>query len=502
MARKSIDFSQSLLKFQGSVPDRSEPKNPAVSARFRPFEDPKQSSPPQDDLANEKSLKHKYTQQNTLLARTNAMMQRKMNDMETRLVELSNENNKLKKSHTNRSVENKRQLEHKVEMIEGKLFEKFADILQLMKHLRWEEGLTANPQLDVLNEINRPITSTPIESEPTMGSPFGLIGPSGSMFGQNEGIPKSLHPEEVPDFSKDVTDSQVNQTFLDEEVTEYAKIDKFSTILEDKEPSETSKIADPDPVQAEIPKSPSPQISTSDWLAKANELIKENELSKSRKAKSSEWNENEKQKHHEQTVTNTQHEIPPKKVKHKGKALVVNTEFKGEIEQQQNLESKSPIIDLRSSREVSSEIEDIKEEPVGRPRRARKKVDYKPVPLRAKMRRESVKLLDAVGENVLINYAVSKRPTDEEVERKRRNDEEQNDSSTKRKPLSVLKDNVIRNSNPESKTVISPNAPILEQDKENQMDMSVFDFEEGGPRRRSVYVGKKTARRNRRQTMM
>ena len=51
--------------------------------------------------------------------------------------------------------------------------------------------------------------------------------------------------------------------------------------------------------------------------------------------------------------------------------------------------------------------------PPRRPSRNIKEVSYKPLSMRAKMRRESIKMLDAVGDNVLINYSTSSKRTNE-----------------------------------------------------------------------------------------
>ena len=59
-----------------------------------------------------------------------------------------------------------------------------------------------------------------------------------------------------------------------------------------------------------------------------------------------------------------------------------------------------PVVTARASSE---------ELPPRRPSRNRKEVSYKPLSMRAKMRRESIKMLDAVGDNVLINYSTSSK---------------------------------------------------------------------------------------------
>lgn len=117
---------------------------------------------------------------------------------------------------------------------------------------------------------------------------------------------------------------------------------------------------------------------------------------------------------------------------------------------------------------VKSPTPELKQEPVDspprRPTRARKEVSYKPLSLNAKMRRESVKMLDAVGENVLINYSVKKS------NQKDTNDNES--KSTKRKPLKNITNS--NNASKKRKSLATTPTPNLSSNS----DLSVFDFDE------------------------
>ncbi|RCK54896.1 hypothetical protein Cantr_04119 [Candida viswanathii] len=123
----------------------------------------------------------------------------------------------------------------------------------------------------------------------------------------------------------------------------------------------------------------------------------------------------------------------------------------------------------------SSEPEDIKtptppqlkqepssQSPPRRPTRARKEVSYKPLSLNAKMRRESVKMLDAVGENVLINYGVSKDGHEEEKKQ------------SKRRPLLNITN--TSNSNRKKRKSMAADTPVLSAQPNS--DLSIFDFDQ------------------------
>ncbi|EMG50754.1 hypothetical protein G210_1199 [Candida maltosa Xu316] len=98
-----------------------------------------------------------------------------------------------------------------------------------------------------------------------------------------------------------------------------------------------------------------------------------------------------------------------------------------------------------------------------RPTRARKEVSYKPLALNKKMRRESAKLVDAVGENALINYTVDSKKRKVEVK-----SEYPSQSTHKRKPLASLNTNTAST----TKTRKSVNL------KSSGSDLAIFDFQE------------------------
>ena len=115
--------------------------------------------------------------------------------------------------------------------------------------------------------------------------------------------------------------------------------------------------------------------------------------------------------------------------------------------------------------------------PPRRPSRNRKEVSYKPLSMRAKMRRESIKMLDAVGDNVLINYSTSsKKRTNESQQQQEPKDPEE--PQNKRKALSNI-----------TNTAKSTNKKRQSLDPFAQADLSIFDFQED-----------KKSQRNRRYT--
>ena len=91
------------------------------------------------------------------------------------------------------------------------------------------------------------------------------------------------------------------------------------------------------------------------------------------------------------------------------------------------------------------------------------------------MRRESIKMLDAVGDNVLINYTTNS---------KKRANESQQESKDQEKPQNKRK--ALSNITNTAKTT---NKKRQSLDGFDQADLSIFDFQED-----------KTSQRNRRYT--
>ena len=354
-----------------------------------------------------------------------------------------------------------------VTSIESNVMTNVNNILQLIQQSRITNGLPRNAQLDCLGQLERPETSTPLNS--TSSTPAFNIEESAVRESKtnNYGVPqyfKRKSPEEKEELSE-----------------------KFSTILEQLESDDLVTVANittttknEDRTTWELPPASSesklPLESTfnekisvlQEDLEQTNTKIMENPSSSSSSSSGSQINSDEpistlKLKSKTTKETKEKGKKPSSKTTKKSTSLV-------KTEEKPNTETVAtePVVTARASSE---------ELPPRRPSRNRKEVSYKPLSMRAKMRRESIKMLDAVGDNVLINYSTSsKKRTNESQQQQEPKDPEE--PQNKRKALSNI-----------TNTAKSTNKKHQSLDPFAQADLSIFDFQED-----------KKSQRNRRYT--
>lgn len=158
-----------------------------------------QSQPPREpdqkpkiDKEEVERMKQKYTVQNKSLAQQNSALSLKLSDMESKISDLINENMTLRKRKSLQDKDIKALLEKKLKTIESNFICKFDDLLLVFKDIRAKEGLSENPQLDILNEFTRPTTSTPMNdshNDLDFGNPIDVDAHKATLF-----LP-SLHNE-------------------------------------------------------------------------------------------------------------------------------------------------------------------------------------------------------------------------------------------------------------------------------------------------------------------
>ena len=570
MARKSIDFSQSLLQFQSQARIRNERQNRVSLPNInyggntnqshnnnanRPINTTRTEQNNTESCSNNKVspyalnnhksynesevelIRTKYILQNKSLARSNSVMLAKINEMETTVGDLINENMRLRKSSNNNGL--KGHLEEKMDLIESNIVEKVNEIFQYLKGIREKEGLMMNPQLDILNNINRPITSTPIDNDrcfPSFNFSFGrqreVDGEVREVSPRVDSTNDDRELETSTSFNIELAKSNspeicIDQTFIEESSVNNRRADKFSTIIEEKEPSDSSK--EMENIQEMLPKNTEKQwivLQKEDQLENNIELtilplesgkrvlgkhsvpeiinISDNDTDKPLESKRIRSKNTSKECLGSESSNHSQLQKASKKIQSIDTKLTPKTP--------QNAPKTPRSIDLTSIPKISestlgemkrqSSLKANSEEPdeISRPRRTRNVVDYKGVSLRAKMRRESAGFVDAVGENAMVNYGVVSRKTETPDNKRNSSRDPEPLKITQRKPLG----NVTNTSQPK-RLKLDKKEPIevFKDTTDQENVLSVFDFEdETKTRRESVYIGKRTAKRNRRHTLM
>ena len=405
----------------------------------------------------EDELIQTYVDQNRILAKRNAIYSTKITELENRLNQSNLENTRLRNT-----------LLSLVTSIESNVMNNFNNVLQLIQQSRITNGLPRNVQLDCLVQLIRPETSTPLNS--TTSTPA---------FDIEEKVVKETKTNNygVPQYFKKK---------LPEEKKE--SLENFSTILEQLESDDLVTIAsnsttttttnnedkttwDLPPVSSE---SKLPLESTfnekssvlQEDLGDVNTKLKEYPSSSSSSSSGSQINSDEP------ISTLKQKSKTAKESKEKGKKSANKPTKKSTslVKTEEKPDPETVVSEPPASTRASSE-----ELPPRRPSRNRKEVNYKPLSMRAKMRRESIKMLDAVGDNVLINYTTnSKKRANESQQESKDQEEPQN----KRKALSNI-----------TNTAKTTNKKRQSLDGFDQADLSIFDFQED-----------KTSQRNRRYT--
>lgn len=165
MARKSVDFTLSLERFQNH---RKEPE--------------KEKSPIEATTSLLSTSSSSLQNQNRQLARTNAAMAVRIQQLELNMSELVSENARLKAIAAN-AVEtnsshniNTGSLEKHIKGIESTLLTQFDQVFQTIKQLRKDYKLSDNSMLDVLAPYSHPVTSTPLSQELALNVLFPSFG--------------------------------------------------------------------------------------------------------------------------------------------------------------------------------------------------------------------------------------------------------------------------------------------------------------------------------------
>ncbi|KAK6465084.1 hypothetical protein DFJ63DRAFT_332519 [Scheffersomyces coipomensis] len=466
MARKSIDFTRSLLNFHREFNSREREKRQNLSldihgaTRSNLRKQPNHDKEDEDvevsevekmkDVVDQKvrdddayeSLKAKFTIQNNSLAKSNAVLTSKISDLEMKVGELINENMSLRKTKTLHDTASKQQLDETIGQVEKELTHKFDEIFQIFKKFRESEGLPINSQLEATTD--KPIIeSTPQPfSFPTTTSIF-------DSFDSETINKKTTDPIIVPDPQP--------QTIIDSEPEVIKPISKQNIDIPNPAITNRSNSVTERRKRQTISVFEDREQSADD-LNKAKQII-DQIIRRSQEA---------------ETVPVVTKQVSPEVANHK------------EADTDDFVTSKS----AESTPETANELERPR-----RPLRNRGEVNYKPLSLRGKMRRESTHLVDAVDENAYINYTIPTVKIESNNEKKRRT-LGPNEISNKRKPLGN-KTNTYNN-NTQSEKEPTPDAKPSSTFSTDQL--SVFDFEEF-PSSQSKYIGKrKGGKTNRRYT--
>lgn len=425
-----------------------------ITNNLPPSSSSSSSSSSKEINLGEDELIQTYVDQNRILAKRNAIYSAKITELENKLNQSNLENTRLRNM-----------LLSLVTSIESNVMTNVNNILQLIQQSRITNGLPRNAQLDCLGQLERPETSTPLNS--TSSTPAFNIEESAVRESKTNNYV-------VPQYFKRKSPEEKEES-----------LEKFSTILEQLESDDLVTVANTttttkneDRTTWELPPASSesklPLESTfnekssvlQEDLEQTNTKIMENPSSSS--SSGSQINSDEpistlKLKSKTTKETKEKGKKPSSKTTKKSTSLV-KTEEKSNTE----TVATEPAVTTRASSE---------ELPPRRPSRNRKEVSYKPLSMRAKMRRESIKMLDAVGDNVLINYSTSsKKRTNESQQQQEPKDPEE--PQNKRKALSNI-----------TNTAKSTNKKRQSLDPFAQADLSIFDFQED-----------KKSQRNRRYT--
>lgn len=373
--------------------------------------------------------------QNRILAQRNTIYSGKLTELENKLETSQLEITRLKNL-----------VSKLITSIESKITDEFQDVLQFIQNLRDENGLT---------KLNNEQNSLPTSSSSSSGDAFSI---------NKRGIITT--PSPAFNIERDVENSK---SYLSIEVPQYFKRKKDNESLKGTE-SKASERSSNFPIILEILESDSNEENDKNLplsKEKTESIVTETELipykvsignytslitNTSKEELSQDEKESQKSKQPKSSRRKTM--IPTT-------SSSVESKYTSESENIQIIEPnvRSPTPEIKKEPMVS---------PSRRPTRARKEVSYKPVSLNAKMRRESAKLLDAVGENVLINYAVNKSKSESTANNN--NEPKPN----KRKPLKNITN--TNNSTKKRKSMVNI-ASSSNFNTDADLDLSVFDFD-------------------------
>ncbi|RLV90380.1 hypothetical protein JA1_004617 [Spathaspora sp. JA1] len=405
--------------------------------------------------------------QNRLLARRNAMIMSKLKELELENVELSKQINSLKRTTT--PPPTKQAFHETLSIIENKTFSSFNELLSCFQKIRSDEGLPVNDQLGILSDvISRPITSTPVEVGRNGMGTFPAFDITSHDPLLNYFKPKE--DEEVTTSSNNNKYKDISIIFEDNESIEMASESTDLNIVEPEHNLLKERQLNSEQPEKVVPKLKSPceikkdiQEENHEENVNSSKSEKPSSTRKPKKVKSTKLKSQEIQQQQQEEATE------------KESVVTTTTKATTKVTASKNKSSKS---DFQPLIEVKVEAEN--DGATRRSRRSRKPIDYKPLSMRDKMRRESVAMVDAVGPDVLINYTqkpVSRGSSAGSSSSKRKSQTPEVAERKKRKPLTELTTN-------KGATTKLGKDSINEQ---NHYDLSVYDFEPEEKKSTPVY---------------
>ncbi|EGW33308.1 uncharacterized protein SPAPADRAFT_66285 [Spathaspora passalidarum NRRL Y-27907] len=432
------------------------------SNNTRSARSPASASQPLTNTESSPEVVETLRHQNRLLAQRNAMIMSKLKELELKNIELSKEINLLKRTTTPPTTDYKQALQEALLLIENKTFTSLDQILQCFKKIRSDEGLPANDQLGILSDvISRPVTSTPVE-----------VGRNSSVF---PAFDITSHHDPLLNYFKPTKEDYEAGT------DNTAKNKDISIIFEDNESIEMgSESTDLNHSEHILPNEKEKQLEPS------KVAIIKTPIESSSKTTEIEIYESPKEKHEYKTPSQT--EVTCLKGKRKSKKTKTTKEKIQEDSKQQepkhneetpNEKKVAKTTRKKPPKEDSEPLVEVKQEEECSTRRSfrvRKPIDYKPLSMRDKMRRESVAMLDAVGPDVLINYTQkpSSRGSSSGSASSKRKSETPEVERKKRKPLATVNTNVHKGGSSKVKDT-------------TDYDLSVYDFEPEDKKETPVY---------------
>ncbi|KAI3404365.2 hypothetical protein KGF56_002886 [Candida oxycetoniae] len=412
----------------------------------------------------EPTTKTKLSEQLQILQQQNNILIKRNHIFSSKIAHLENKVNLLNEEICKKSKSSDDKVLRIVEMMEESLLNSFSASLTHFQQLRCKNKFSQNALLGKLHDIIREsLTTTPTEN--SHGS---------SVITQSQNFkPHAIRKNgsEIPQFFKK---SGVN--YLSE---------KFSTILEHSSDSEEDMFdlrqIGPFVVDRENPDTPHHEqvAETHEQLDETHEQLDEtHEQVAETHEQIDETHEQVADTHEQLDETHEQLDEESKSDANRDNLLTIeaNNDSKEKntpttkCDQEESAVSNLPHCDTSKVNSAVSNVSDNDSESfLQRTTRAKKEVSYKPLSLRAKMRRDSAQLMDAVGENVYVNHTVQSHSQENQLDKR----------PVKRKPLENVTNNL--NSKRCKKSTITTTTTTTTDE-----DLSIFDFDSGTkPKRKS-----------------
>lgn len=364
------------------------------------------------------SLKLKYLVQNKSLAQQNSAMSSKLSDMESKISDLINENMSLRKGKSVHEIDFKKHLGKKLLAIERNLIAKFDEVFQTLKNIRSEEGLVENPQLDILDELTRPTTSTPIDDSRRIsgfGDPFEPIFNAHMISSSNNTklVLPSSHKElgelTFPPSANDKTQTSSDRSNIRQRSPE-SKINA-SSLFDEKDESDHESIVEVSERVNDTIMGISDSTTRCKGDSAINEMEKQQLLPDSLSKLDNKFNVfRDSEKESKEVVIINKPAVNTKKKQYTKQKSIEGQTYsitdKDQMQEPSKQGQKAPLtqkltVELGIKNEIEKKKEGdglvaVNENPViKRSTRNRKNIDYT-VSLRKKLRRESEKFVDAV----------------------------------------------------------------------------------------------------------